>query len=154
MMLAVVNRCTEYRIAGRRICPSGMSAELRWQLHDDGIAGGIGEWSGRPNRDGIWRLPCQWGELVELCHLKKRQCVSYVCYYQHQVRMCITHTLISYWAALKYNRCTRAMILGSQVVPLSHISTTLDCKIFLDHCGRKSSHYWRCSFGSTVNGKW
>ena len=37
--------------------------------------------------------------------------------------ICITHTLILYWAALKYNRCTRTMILGSWVVPLSHIAT-------------------------------
>jgi len=72
MMLAVANRHAEDRIAGRKICLSGRSVELRWQLHDNSIAGGFGEQLGRSSRDGIWSLLRQWGELVELCHLGTR----------------------------------------------------------------------------------
>jgi len=38
----------------------------------------VGEQLGRTSRDGVWNLPRQWGELVELCHLGTRQRISYV----------------------------------------------------------------------------
>jgi len=43
MILAVVNRCAGCRSVGRKMYLIGMSVRLRWQLHDDGIAGGVGE---------------------------------------------------------------------------------------------------------------